>query len=82
MHKLINCLQKTGFSVCSIYMLDSTFLYDNHKFISGVLMALSAQTSLALPHITVLSKCDLVEDKKTIKKLELIYNSCLKQKKL
>ena len=49
-------------------MLDTTFIYDDSKFTSGVLMALSAMMSLSLPHLTVLSKCDLVEDKKLLKK--------------
>lgn len=31
-------------------------------------MALSTMMSLELPHVTVLSKCDLVEDKRSLSK--------------
>lgn len=67
-NKLIQSLKKSGFNLCSIYLIDTTFLYDEGKFISGIMMALSTMMSLSLPHITVLSKCDLVGNKKIIKK--------------
>ena len=47
-------------------MLDTTFMNDNSKFISGCLMALSTMVSLGLPHLTVLTKCDLIVDKELI----------------
>jgi len=31
-------------------------------------MAVSASMTMELPHFTVLSKCDLIEDKNTIKR--------------
>lgn len=49
-----------------MYMLDVTFISDNTKFISGVLQALTAMMSLGLPHLTVLTKCDIIEDKERI----------------
>ncbi|EAR85433.1 ATP-binding protein (macronuclear) [Tetrahymena thermophila SB210] len=66
MNKLTQSLSNLGFSVCSMYMLDVTFISDNSKFISGVLQALTAMISLGLPHITVLTKCDIIQDKKQI----------------
>ncbi|KRX06905.1 P-loop containing nucleoside triphosphate hydrolase [Pseudocohnilembus persalinus] len=66
MHKLIKTLQQAGFNLCSMYMLDTTFLSDNQKFISGVLTALTAMMQLSLPHLTVLTKCDLIENKDAI----------------
>ena len=42
MNKVTSYLEKLGFALCSVYMLDTTFLNDNNKFISGILMALSA----------------------------------------
>jgi len=86
MNKLINSLKNIGFNLCSIYMLDVTFLSDDSKFISGVLMfyiknilivhiflnfrALSTMMSLSLPHLTVLSKCDLIPNRKLLKKYQ------------
>ena len=74
MRKVTKSLENLGFSLCSVCLVDSTFLVDDSKFFSGVLMATSCMISLELPHITVLSKCDLVEDKKILKKyLKLDY---------
>ncbi|EGR30935.1 hypothetical protein IMG5_121020 [Ichthyophthirius multifiliis] len=66
MNRITNCIQNIGFSLCSLYMLDITFIADNCKFISGVLQALTAMVSLGLPHLTVLTKCDLITDKQMI----------------
>ena len=38
MKKVVNCLQKIGFRLCSVCLVDSTFLSDEPKFFSGVLM--------------------------------------------
>lgn len=62
--KLIN----RGFSLCAVTLIDSTFIHDDFKFISGMLMALSFIVSLNIPHICVLSKCDLIANKDFLKK--------------
>lgn len=46
--------------------MDITFIGDNSKFLSGMLQALSAQISLELPAVSVLSKCDMIRDKEKI----------------
>ena len=38
MNKLVKSLQKYGFKLCSVCLLDSTFLADESKFFSGILM--------------------------------------------
>lgn len=53
-------LQRLGFRLCATYLLDSQFVADASKFISGVLCCLSAMTALELPHVNILSKCDLL----------------------
>jgi len=68
MTKVVDHLRLHGFSLCSTYILDSTFLTDNSKFISGILVTLASMLNLGLPHLSVLSKCDLVMDKKTLNK--------------
>jgi len=57
-------LQRLGFRVAAAYLLDSQFIADAAKFISGVLCCLSAMTSLELPHVNVLSKCDLLPSRR------------------
>lgn len=64
MPKLLNRLVSNGFSLCTVCLLDSTFLYDDLKFVSGLLASLSFHISLQLPSLSILSKCDLVDDKK------------------
>lgn len=68
MHSLCAMLQEIGFTLCSVYMLDTTFIQDNIKFVSGVLMALCSMVNLNLPHLTILTKCDLVGNKDYIDK--------------
>lgn len=50
-----------------LYQIDSLFIADPTKFISGVLCSLSAMVQLELPHINVLTKCDLVDEKELSK---------------
>lgn len=69
MSKIVNLLIKTGFSLCSVCLIDATFLADEMKLLGGILMSLSFMISLGLPHISVISKCDLFKDKDSLKKL-------------
>lgn len=59
-------LQRMGFRICSCYLLDSQFVADVAKFVAGVLCCLSAMTSLELPHVNVLSKCDLLPSRRAL----------------
>jgi hypothetical protein len=60
MQTFVKNLQNLGYRVCGVYLLDSTFIVDPSKFMSGSLMALSAMVRLELPHVNVLTKMDLV----------------------
>lgn len=73
MKRVIGALKRSGFNLCSVCLVDSTFLIDESKFFSGILMALSTMMSLELPHLTVLSKCDLVSDKTSLSKYYLLH---------
>ncbi|KAG6593067.1 GPN-loop GTPase 3, partial [Cucurbita argyrosperma subsp. sororia] len=59
-------LRRKNFNVCAVYLLDSQFMTDITKFISGCMASLSAMVQLELPHINILSKMDLVTNKKDI----------------
>lgn len=59
-------LKRKNFNVCAVYLLDSQFMTDITKFISGCMASLSAMVQLELPHINILSKMDLVTNKKDI----------------
>jgi GTPase SAR1 family protein len=68
MTKIIYMLQRTGFALCSVYVIDSTFINEESKFISGILVTLATMMNLGLPHLSILSKCDLIMDKALLKK--------------
>ncbi|KAL6555667.1 hypothetical protein OROMI_011006 [Orobanche minor] len=59
-------LKRKNFNVCVVYLLDSQFMTDVTKFISGCMASLSAMVLLELPHINILSKMDLVTNKRDI----------------
>lgn len=60
MPRIASSLQSWGFRVGCVCLVDSTFISEVSKYISGALVALSAMVHLELPHINVLSKADLV----------------------
>ncbi|KAL0585389.1 hypothetical protein ABG067_004921 [Albugo candida] len=70
MKNLCEALHCWGFAICGVYLIDSLFISDINKFISGVLCSLSAMIQLELPHINVLTKCDLVDEKELEKYLD------------
>ena len=57
--------------MCGIFVLDATFCCDTTKFISGSLLSLSAMCQIELPHINVMSKCDLIAEEDLDKILDL-----------
>jgi len=70
MTSIIKILQKRGFSLCSIFCLDCTFLQEQSKFISGNLLSLATMIQVSLPHLTVMTKCDLISKTNTYKEIE------------
>lgn len=72
MPRIVAHLQQMEFSICGVFLIDSQFMSEPSKFISGVLSALSAMITLELPHLNVLSKIDLLT-KHTRKQLERYY---------
>ncbi|TPX60124.1 hypothetical protein PhCBS80983_g01977 [Powellomyces hirtus] len=70
---LVSVLHRLDYRVCGVYLLDSTFIDSPPKFFSGVLSAMSAMVQLEIPHINVLSKCDLLSPAKA-KNIEKYLN--------
>jgi len=73
MNKIIDQMRMWGYgeSMVSVFVVDATFVTDPAKFISGSLLALSAMIAMQLPHVNVLSKCDLVEEASMDRVLEM-----------
>lgn len=69
MKDLVKMLEKLNFRLCSIFLVDSQFMIDSSKFISGTMAALCVMTNLELPHVNILTKIDLLS-KSSRKKLD------------
>jgi len=66
--------------MCSVFIVDATFVCDAPKFISGSLLSLSAMIAMELPHVNVLSKTDLVDEAKVENILDVESASVLWQR--
>jgi len=63
MQSFIKMLQKRDFIICGVFLLDVQFMLDTSKFLSGSLTALSVMINIAIPHINLLNKIDLLSEK-------------------
>ena len=70
MTSIIKQLKSRGFSLCSIFCLDCTFLQEQSKFISGNLLSLATMIQISLPHLTILTKCDLISKTNLYQEIE------------
>mmetsp|Transcript_17752 Transcript_17752/g.46329 ORF Transcript_17752/g.46329 Transcript_17752/m.46329 type:complete len:273 (+) Transcript_17752:328-1146(+) len=70
MKRLVDHLTQNEYRVAGVYLLDSQFLDDPTKYFSGVLAALSAMVNLEIPHVNVMTKMDLVADRRRQVELE------------
>ncbi|XP_052072703.1 GPN-loop GTPase 3-like [Mytilus californianus] len=69
MKQLVDKLQRMDFRICGTFLIDSQFMIEASKFVSGVLTALSTMVTLEIPHVNVMTKLDLLS-KKAKKDLE------------
>ncbi|XP_056146364.1 GPN-loop GTPase 3 [Lampris incognitus] len=63
MRQLVEQLQQWEFRVCGVFLVDSQFMVETFKFISGVMAALSAMVSLEIPQVNIMTKMDLLNPK-------------------
>mgnify|MGYP006079215045 CR=1 FL=1 len=61
MHNMAKMLQMWGYKCISVYLLDALFVMEPSKFISGCMLSLSSMIQLELPHVNVITKCDVVD---------------------
>uniref|UniRef100_A0A2M4AVE2 GPN-loop GTPase 3 n=1 Tax=Anopheles triannulatus TaxID=58253 RepID=A0A2M4AVE2_9DIPT len=59
-HDLARLLESWNFRLCSVFLVDSQFMIDGAKFLSGTMAALSVMANMELPHVNILSKMDLL----------------------
>ena len=53
-----------NFRTSAVYLIDSQFMQDKSKFLAGVMSAMSCMLSLGLSMVCLMSKMDLVKDRK------------------
>eukprot|EP01084_Bolivina_argentea_P023829 44509_1 len=70
MKRVMKALQDWGFNIAGVFLLDATFMSDVSKFMAGSLLSLSAMVQLEVPHINVLSKCDLADSQEVSRFLD------------
>ena len=62
MHEIIERLMKKfDFRFCAVNLIDSYYCANSSNFVSALLTSLSTMLHLALPHVNILSKIDLIE---------------------
>ena len=61
--RLLRRLQRQDYHLVGVFLIDSEFMCDPAKFMSGCLAALSAMTMIEIPYVNVISKCDLITKK-------------------
>jgi hypothetical protein len=63
MRRISDRLHQWGYEhVASVFCVDAAFLTDTSKFLSGSLLSLTAMIALELPHVNILTKCDLMDE--------------------
>ncbi|GAX26395.1 uncharacterized protein FisN_2Hh185 [Fistulifera solaris] len=72
MRQILDRMQQWGYgpSMVAVFCIDSAFCIDASKFLSGTLLSLSAMVALELPHVTILTKCDLMDEREVERILE------------
>lgn len=68
MKNLAAMLTMWGYRVVSVYLMDALFVLEPAKFVAGCMLSLSCMIQLELPHINVITKCDIA-DKDAINKV-------------
>lgn len=60
MKQLVVKLEKAGYRLTCVHLVDSTLCTDGYKYISALLVSLTGQILMELPHVNVLTKMDLL----------------------
>nr|ANM86156.1 GPN-loop GTPase 3 [Stygiella incarcerata] len=56
----VEMLVRNGYHVCTIALVDASYIADIPRFLSGTFVCLASMVKLETAHINVLSKCDLL----------------------
>lgn len=62
MRNIFDKLEKLGYHLCVVHLVDSHYCSEPHKFISTLLLSLCTMLQMGLPQVNVLSKADLLKE--------------------
>ena len=69
MTKIVEQIKSWGYHLWAVFWCDATTcLSESGKFISTSLISLSTMIQVQLPHLNIMTKCDMIQDKLTLKK--------------
>lgn len=60
MSRIFHKLERLGYSLCTVHLIDSHYCSEPTKFISALLLSLNTMLQMGLPHVNILSKADLL----------------------
>lgn len=62
MRSIFEKLEKYGYRMCTVNLIESHYCSEPHKFISALLLSLHSMLNMGLPHVNVLSKADQIKE--------------------
>lgn len=62
MKNIFEQLEKLGYHLCTVHLVESHHCSEAHKFISTLLLSLHTMLQMGLPHVNVLTKADLLKE--------------------
>ena len=70
MKNIFEKLEKLGYRLCTVHLIDSHYCSEPHKYISALLLSLHTMLQMGLPHVNVLSKADQIKEHQS----KLLFN--------
>lgn len=52
-----------GMRLCAVHLVDALHCTDANKYVAGLIVSLCTMLQLELPHVNVMSKADLLEER-------------------
>lgn len=75
--KIIKKLEKAGISMVTVHLVDSIHCLDSFKFLSVAMVSLQAMMMMECPHLSILSKIDLIKELEPMKYPLELFIDCL-----
>jgi GTP-binding protein EngB required for normal cell division len=72
MTRLTKAISNSGINLCSVYCADGTFINEPSKYLSACLTSVATMTQISLPHLNVLTKCDKIQDKELLERMQIL----------